>query len=56
MDVKQEHEVNISAYAKSNIHISTELVATSNELKLWPHLRDVQIVSLDNAKVLILIG
>ena len=38
------------------MHISAELVAISDELKRWPHLRDVQIVSLDNAKVHILIG
>ena len=56
MDVKQEYEVNVSAYAKSNMHISAELFATSDELKRWPNLRDVQIVSLNNAKVHILIG
>ena len=56
MDVKQECEVNVSAYAKSNMHISAELVTTNDELKRWPHLRDVQIVSLDNAKLHILIG
>ena len=38
------------------MHISAELVATSDKLKRWPHLRDVSIVSLDNAKVHILIG
>ena len=50
MDVKQEYEVIVSAYAKSNMHISVELVATSDEVKRWPHLRDVQIVSLDNER------
>ena len=41
---------------QSHMHISAKLVATNDELKRWPHLRDVQIVSLDNAKVHIMIG
>jgi hypothetical protein len=43
-DVKGEREVQVTnAMAKLNLEISTDLIATKEDIERWPHLKDVPL-------------